>query len=93
MLASTITSLFAAMTGLLTSGTIAFVATGLVGLVIVIITLALTERAHLNRSQPGSRFWTFYGINDRLYRNADKKRLHWSRERFRHHKFRWQSEP
>ncbi len=75
------------MTGLLTWGNVAFAATGLVGLAIVFL------RTHLNRSQSGSRFWMFYRINDRLYRHADRKPLHWSQERFRHHRFRWQSEP
>ncbi len=79
--------------GFLTGGDVAFAAIGLVGLVIVTFTFASSDRGTLNRSQPGSKFWTLYSINDRLYRNADKKRLHWSQERFRHHRFRWQSEP
>ncbi|MFO1497944.1 MAG: hypothetical protein U1G07_06045 [Verrucomicrobiota bacterium] len=39
------------------------------------------------------RFWAFYRINDRVYKGANKKSLAWSQERFRAHRFRWQSTP
>lgn len=60
--------------------------------ILAFLVVRILERSQ-RRPEDGQRFWTFYGINDRLYRNADRKRLNWSQERFRHHRFRWQSGP
>ncbi len=77
----------------LATGGIALAASGMFLLTVVILTLAFGVRLPWRRSQGAGRFWRFYAINDRLYHNADKKRLAWSQERFRHHRFRWQSDP
>lgn len=80
------------MAALLAVGGIA-VALALLGVALIVLFL-ISGRTAAARSQGGQQFWTLYKINDRIYRDpSKKKRLAWSQERFRHHRFRWQSDP
>lgn len=58
-----------------------------------VVLFLVLRRSGADRPPVDRRFWIFYRVNDRLYRDPKKRRLAWSQERFRHHRFRWQSEP